>query len=89
MLVYLIIHAIFIYSYSVYKRAATDIEGEVGAVNILKPRPHQQFITDRSKAVGLLWFSVACFWCQSSVTFHLTCVHIISVRFGLLIGHLL
>ena len=22
-------------------------------------------ITDRSKAVVLLWFSVACFWCQS------------------------
>ena len=24
-----------------------------------------KFITDRSKAVVLFWFSVACFWCQS------------------------
>ena len=32
-------------------------------------------ITDRSKAVVLLWFSVACFGVRVSVTFHLTCVH--------------
>ena len=25
----------------------------------------QEFITDRSNAVVLLWFFVACFWCQS------------------------
>ena len=25
----------------------------------------KHFITDRSKAVVLMWFSVACFWCQS------------------------
>ena len=30
-----------------------------------KPPPHQYFITDRSKAVVLLWFSVTCFWCPS------------------------
>ena len=27
--------------------------------------PSPLFITDRSKAEVLLWFSVACFWCQS------------------------
>ena len=27
--------------------------------------PPQQFITGRSNVVILLWFSVACFWCQS------------------------
>ena len=36
------------------------------------------FITDLSKAVVLLWFSVARFGVRVSVTFHLTCVHIIS-----------
>ena len=25
----------------------------------------QLLITDRSKAVVMLWFSVVCFWCQS------------------------
>ena len=34
-------------------------------------------VTDLSKAVFVLWFSVACFWCQSLVTFHLMLVHII------------
>ena len=34
-------------------------------------------MTDRSKAVVLLWFSVACFCVRVSVTFHLTCVYII------------
>ena len=24
----------------------------------------------------MLWFSVACFWCQILVTFHLMCVHV-------------
>ena len=42
----------------------------------------------RSKAVVMLWFSVACFCVRVSVTFHLTCVHIL-VPFGLLSGHLL
>ena len=37
----------------------------------------QLFINDRSKAVVLLWFSVTCFSVRVSVTFHLTCVHII------------
>ena len=43
----------------------------------------------RPKAVVLLWFSVACFGVRVSVTFRLACVHIISVRFGLLSGHIL
>ena len=30
-----------------------------------------------SKAVVLLWFSVACFGVRVSVTFHLMCAHII------------
>ena len=35
-----------------------------------------KFITDRSKAVVLLWFSVVRFGVRVSVTFHLTCVYI-------------
>ena len=49
---------------------------------MFKPPPRNSFISDRSKAVVLLWFSVACFWCQSvsvSVTFHLLCVTFSSV----------
>ena len=46
------------------------------------------FITDRSKAVIRLWFYVSCFGGRVSVMFHLMCVHIILVRFGLLSGHL-
>ena len=34
-------------------------------------------ITDRSKAIVLLWLSVTCFGVRVSVPFHLTCVHII------------
>ena len=34
-------------------------------------------INGRSKAVALLWFSVACFGVRVSWTFHLMCVHII------------
>ena len=37
----------------------------------------QLFIADRSKVVILLWFSVTCFGVRVSMTFHLTCVHII------------
>ena len=47
------------------------------------------FNIDRSKAVALLWFYVACFGVRDSVTFHLKCVHIILLRFRLLSGHLL
>ena len=35
----------------------------------------QSFATDRSKAVVLLWLSVACFGVRVSVRFHLTCVY--------------
>ena len=57
----------------------SETEGEVGPVKTsLSP---QQSITDRSKAVVLLWFSVACFFCvRDSVTFHLMFVHIISSK---------
>ena len=36
----------------------------LGCARIICLSP-QEFITDRSNAVVLLWFSVACFWCQS------------------------
>ena len=49
----------------------------------------QLFITDRSRAVTLLWFYVACFGVRISLTFRLTCVHIILVQFRLLSGRLL
>ena len=35
----------------------------------------QEFVTDRSKAVVLTWFSVACFDVRVSVMFHLMFVH--------------
>ena len=52
----------------------SETEGEVCARKTrLSPK---KFITDRSKAVVLLWFSVAGFGVRVSVTFRLTCVHI-------------
>ena len=35
----------------------------------------QEFVTVRSKAVALTWFSVACFGVRVSVMFHLMFVH--------------
>ena len=35
----------------------------------------QEFVTDRSKAVVLTWFSVSCFGVRVSVMFHLMFVH--------------
>ena len=35
----------------------------------------QEFVTDRSKAVVLKWFSLACFGVRVSVMFHLMFVH--------------
>ena len=40
----------------------SETESEVGPVKLVKAP--QKSITDRSKVVILLWFSVACFWCQ-------------------------
>ena len=37
----------------------------------------QLFITDHSKAVVLLWFSVACFGVRVLVTLHIMCAHIV------------
>ena len=37
--------------------------------------PPQEFVTDRSNAVVLTWFSVACFGVRVSVIFHLMFVH--------------
>ena len=54
----------------------SETEGEVVYVKLVEVPP-QEFITDRSKAVVLLWISVACFGVRVSVTFHLTCVHFI------------
>ena len=49
------------------------VPGEGVHVKLVKVS--QYFITDRSKAVVFLCFSVACFWCQSFGD--VTCVHII------------
>ena len=43
--------------------STSETDGEVGPVKLVEAP--QLFITDRSKAVVLLRFSVACFWCQS------------------------
>ena len=54
----------------------SETEGEVVHVKLVWAP--WWFITGRSRAVVLLWFSVACFWCQSfGVRFALH-VHIIS-----------
>ena len=47
------------------------------------------FVTDRSNAMVLMWFSVACFGVRVSVMFHLMFVHYTLVRFWLLTGLLL
>ena len=55
----------------------SETEGDVGPVKLVQAPSPRYFITDRSKAVVLLWFSVACFGDRVSMTFHLMCVHII------------
>ena len=45
--------------------------------DILNSSISLQFITDHSKAVVLLWFSVAGFGVRVPVTFHLMYIHII------------
>ena len=49
----------------------------------------QEFVTDRSKAAVLMWFSDDCFGVRVPVMFHLIFVHYILVRFWSLSGHLL
>ena len=49
------------------------LRARLAPLNKLKLPP--SFITDRSKAVALLWFSVACFDVRVSVMFHLMFVH--------------
>ena len=46
--------------------------------------------TNNSKAIVLLWFSVACFWCQcfGDVSPYICQYHFLAL-FGFLIGHLL
>ena len=49
-------HAYFyIYSYSMYKRATSVTEGEVAGVKLVEA----PLITDRSKAVVLMWSLLA------------------------------
>ena len=50
-------------------------EGEVARIKLIKAPIPEEFVTDRSKAVVLTWFSVACFGVRVSVMFHLTFVH--------------
>ena len=58
-------------------------------LNMLK-RPSNNFISDRSKAVVLLWFSVACFWCQSfGDVSPYVCSNYFLIWFRLLSGNLL
>ena len=64
----------------------SENDGEVVHVKLVQAP--KLCITDRSKAVILLWFYVACFGFRVSVMFHLTCVQIILVSFRLLSGHL-
>ena len=48
--------------------------GESGCAHktsLSPPPPPQEFVTDRSKAVVLAWFSVACFGVRVLVMFHL------------------
>ena len=49
----------------------SETEAKVRAVK------HVLQLHDRSNAVVMLWFSVACFGVRVSVTFHLMCVNII------------
>ena len=51
--------------------------------------PPRFYITEGSNEIVLLWFSVACFWCQSFGRFILRVFISILVRFGLLSDHLL
>ena len=64
------------------------IEGEFPRIKIVLPPP-QEFVTERPKAVVLMWFSVACFGISVSVRFHLMFVIILLDQVWLLSGHLL
>ena len=57
----------------------SETKGEIMHINLSPP---YLFTTDHSNVVVLLCFPVACFGVRVSETFHLTCVHIILVRFG-------
>ena len=48
-------------------------EGEVARIKLFKLS--KEFVTDRSKAVVLTWFSVACVGVRVSVMFHRIFVH--------------
>ena len=72
--------------------------GDPGRANVKHPKVREEEeytcrrstterLTDNAMAIVLLWFSVACFCVRDSVVFHLTCVHISLVRFGLPSGH--
>ena len=67
MLVYLfnISNLFSISSYYMYKRTTADIEGKVGPVKLV------------FQGGSFVVVYVACFGVRVSVTFHLTCVHII------------
>ena len=54
----------------------SETEGEVVHVNYIKPPP-QLFITDRSNAIVCCGYLLPVLGVRVSVTFHLTCVHII------------
>ena len=68
-----------------------ETEGEVVHVKLVKAP--QFFITDRSKVVVFLRFSVACFWCHRKMSFGdvspYVCSFLFLVRFRLLSGNLL
>ena len=67
-----------------YKRTISETEGEFMYEHLDCPRLSK---TDRSKVVVLLWFTVACFWCQcfDDITLYV-CFILILVQFLLLNG---
>ena len=57
------------------KCTTSATEEDVARIKLIKPPSPQEFVTDRSKAVVLTWFSVACFGVRVSVMFHLMFAH--------------
>ena len=66
----------------------SETEGEVGPVKLVKS-PHSNLLLTVPRRKFCCGSLLPVFGARVLVTFHLKCVHIILVRFGLLSGHLL
>ena len=70
-----------------YKRTTAEADGEVVHVKLVQALPPVIHYRPFQGGSSVVIYAV-CFGVRVSVTFHLTCVHTILVRFRLPSGHL-